>query len=255
MERFGFVFEVGGVHLARTMMVDDLRQALSTGGQPATVKDFSSLIQDDNILGKRSTQSRKLAFRHLSKLYGLDVSVGLFRAFRFLYEREPEGQPLLCLLLAYSRDAILRASAPFIFALQEGEPFVREELEAFIDDLQPGRFSKATLKSTAQNLAGTWTQSGHLAGRVKKVRRHVTATPASVSYALLLGFLKGERGELLFECESIKLLDCSSSRAIELAEQAARQGWITLRRIGSVIEVAFPRLLTPEEVELIREQD
>ena len=236
-------------------MVDDLVKTLAVGSQLTTIGAFSTLILDDNILGKRSAQSRKLAFRHLSKLYGLDASVTLFRAFRFLYDRDAKGRSLLCLLLAYSRDAILRASAPFIFDLKQDQPFIREELEAFIDDLQPGRFSKATLKSTAQNLAGTWTQSGHLVGRVKKTRQYVTSTPGSVAFALLLGFLAGDRGELLLEGEYVKLLDCSPLHAIELAEQAARQGWITIKRVGSVIEVAFPRLLTPEEMELIREQD
>lgn len=92
-------------------------------------------------------------------------------------------------------------------------------------------------------------------GRVKKVRHLVTPTPGSVTLALLLGFVAGERGELLFECEYIKLLDCSATKALELAERAARQGWINFKRVGSVVEVAFPRLLTRDEMELIREQN
>lgn len=247
MERFGFVFDEGGVLLARTMMVDDLTQILEYSREYTTQAQFAEAIEGDNILGKRSAQARKLATRHLSKLYGLDSRIPLFRAFRFLWDREVEGRRLLCLLVAYSRDAILRCSVPFIFNLQPNEPFVREELEDFIDELQPGRFSRATLKSTSQNIAGTWTQSGHLVGRVKKARHMITATPASVALALLLGFVAGERGELLFECEHVKLLDCAPTKALELAECAARQGWINFKRIGSVVEVGFPRLLTREE--------
>lgn len=175
MERLGFAFNPGGVHLARTMMVGDLAQLLDASPSSSTSNEFAAAVETQNVLGKRSAESRKLAFRHLSKLYGLDLSVPLYRAFRFLLDRETEGRPLLCLLLAYARDAMLRSSAPFICGLEENEPFHRTELESFVDDLQPGRFSKATLKSTAQNLAGTWTQSGHRVGKVKKTRRFVTA--------------------------------------------------------------------------------
>jgi hypothetical protein len=75
---------------------------------------------------------------------------------------------------------------------------------------------------------------------------------APVSYALFLGYLNGVRGEALFHTEYAKLLDCSMERAIELAEDASRQGWIVFKRVGTVIEVLFPNLLTEEEMEWIR---
>ncbi|TWT48945.1 hypothetical protein [Botrimarina hoheduenensis] len=253
MKRLGFGFEVGGVHLARTMMVDDLKLTL-LASEKRSAEDYAFAIEEENILGKPSAQSRKLAFRHLRKLYGLDPSLMLFRSFSFFYAREDQSPQLLCLLIAYARDAVLRLSAPFILDMKEGEPFNRGTLEAYIEGLYPGRFSEATLKSTAQNLAGTWTQSGHLVGRVKKIRSPVIATPAAVSFALLLAFLRGGRGELLFESEYVKLLDCSAGEATRLAEAAARSGLITLKRVGSVIEVTFPRLLNAEEMELLREQ-
>ena len=139
--------------------------------------------------------------------------------------------------------------------MKEGEPFERESLESFIDELQPDRFSKATLKSAAQNLAGTWTQSGHLRGRVKKTRHFVEPTPASVAMALLLSYVSGHRGQLLFESEYIKLLDCQPNQGMELAETAAAKGWINFKRVGSIMEVSFPRLLTEEEREWLLEQD
>jgi hypothetical protein len=101
----------------------------------------------------------------------------VFRALRFFWQRDVDGQPLLAALCAYSRDPILRATAPFVLGFQEGATVTREGMEEFIDAQEPGRFSKATLKSTAQNLNSSWTQSGHLSGRVRKVRARAVATP------------------------------------------------------------------------------
>ncbi len=53
---------------------------------------------------------------------------------------------------------------------------------------------------------------------------------------------------------SIKLLDCSFDKAIERAEEASRRGWIIFKRIGDVMEVQFPNLITAEEMEWVREQ-
>jgi hypothetical protein len=109
------------------------------------------------------------------------------------------------------------------------------------------------IQSAARNLASTWTQSGHLHGKVKKVRHHIDAQPGAVVFAALLSYLSGCRGMLTFESEYIKLLDCSPATAIEHAKSAARRGWIHVKHIGSVVEVAFPRILTSEELEQIRE--
>ncbi len=39
-----------------------------------------------------------------------------------------------------------------------------------------------------------------------------------------------------------------------MAEIAARKGWIIFKKVGNVIEVLFPNNITPEEMELLREQ-
>lgn len=254
LESFGFSFARSGPHLARTMMFADLQTLLAEQGVDAPSDQIMAAIVGENLLGKPSAQARKLAARHLMRLYALDPAVPLYHAFTYLWSREPAGRPLLALLVAYSRDAVLRSTTPFILEMPEGTPFDRHELQAFVDRLEPGRFSNATLTSAAQNIAGTWTQSGHLRGRVKKTRQRVDATPASVALALLLGHVAGLRGELTFESEYVKLLDCRPGRGIELAETAAAKGWIRLMRIGSVVELAFPRLLPASETESPREQ-
>lgn len=255
-ERLGFSFERGGVHTARTMMLVELRALLSyVDAADAAKTEYLEAIQTANCLGKRSGKTRTLTFRHLADLYALDPGLLVFRALRFFWPRDVDGQPLLAALCAYTRDPIFRASAPFILGFQEGATVNREAMEAFIDAQEPGRFSQATLKSTAQNINSSWTQSGHLAGRVRKVRTRAVATPGTVSFALLLGYVSGLRGELLLKSDFTRMLDCSFERTIELAEHASRQGWISLKRVGQVVEVLFPNLITAQEMEWLREQN
>ncbi|MBN8436952.1 MAG: hypothetical protein J0L95_02735 [Candidatus Accumulibacter sp.] len=256
LERLGFSFERGGVHTARTMMLVELRALLSFVDEADAARaDYHEAILTANCLGKRSGKTRTLTFRHLADLYALDPSLLVFRALRFFWQRDVDGQPLLGALCAYTRDPILRATAPFILGFQEGSTVTREAMEEFIDAQEPGRFSKATLKSTAQNTNSSWTQSGHLAGRVRKVRARAVATPGTGSLALLLGYVSGLRGESLFKSDFTRMLDCSFEKAIELAEDASRRGWISLKRVGQVVEVLFPNLITAQEMEWLREQN
>ncbi|HHA2706549.1 TPA: hypothetical protein ACOEOS_000281 [Stenotrophomonas maltophilia] len=254
LERLGFSYERGGVHTARTMMLAELRALLSfVDVADAEKDDYLEAIQTSNCLGKRSGKSRALTFRHLADLYALDPGLLVFRALRFFWKRDVEGQPILAALCAFSRDPMLRATAPFVLGFQEGASVTREAMEEFIDAQEPGRFSKATLKSTAQNLNSSWTQSGHLSGRVRKVRARAVATPGAASLALLLGYVSGLRGQSLFQSDYTRMLDCSFERTLELAEDASRRGWISLKRVGQVIEVLFPTLITAQEREWLRE--
>jgi hypothetical protein len=237
------------------MMLADLEALLASVNRPEAVKaEYLQAIQGENCLGKRSVKTRMLTSRYLVDLYALDPAVTLFRALLFFWQRDGQGHPLLALLCAYARDAILRMGTPFLLALPEGARLARAALEAYIDELEPGRFSKATLQSTAQNMNATWTKSGHLSGRVRKVRSQVTPTPGAVSYALLLGYLIGIRGKALFSTEYAKLLACSLEQATALAEEASRRGWIVFKRVGDVSEVLFPNLLNAQEMEWVREQ-
>ena len=256
LERFGFRHEHGSVHMARTMMLNELSSLLDYVSVPSSASSvYVHAVEEDNCLGKRSVRTRSLSMKHLRALYALDPQKPVFRSLRYFWHRDPAGRPMLACLCAYVRDPLLRTSAPFVMKLMDGQVFSREALEEYLEKQFPGRFSKSTLRSTARNLASTWTQSGHLAGRAKKIRSRATATAGSVAYALFLGFLAGARGTMLFETEYIKLLDCSFETAVELAESASRKGWIVFKRIGNVFEVLFPTLLTEQEMEWVREQN
>ncbi len=254
LERFGLRYGRGGVHTARTLMLLELRALLSYVDQvEAAQAEYLQAIQTANCLAKRSGKTRTLTYRHLVDLYALDPRFMLFRTLRLFWQRDSAGQPLLAALCAYTRDPIFRASAPCVQSIREGDTLTRESLESFIEQQWPGRFSKATLKSTAQNINSSWTQSGHLTGRARKLRARARPTPGAVSFALLLGYLNGLRGESLFTSDYTRLLDASFEQAIDLAQDASRRGWISVKRVGQVVEVLFPNLITTQEMEWLRE--
>jgi len=131
----------------------------------------------------------------------------------------------------------------------------RLAVEKRIEQLDPERFSDATRKSLAQNVNSTFTQSGHLKGRNKKYRIQAKATPATTAYALMLSYAEGARGPALFKTIYVKALDCSNEEAIAMAEAASRRGLMRFNRVGDVMEVAFPNIITNSELERIHEQD
>lgn len=255
LSKTGFYSGIGGVHTARTMMLEDLKMLLGYVRNPEAEKaEYIKAIVEDNCLNKRSHQTRKLSANHLVSLYILDPSVTIFRAFRFFWARDSHSIPLIALLCTYCRDGILRMCSPFVFELHQGQCITREYTENFIKNKVGNRFSPATLKSVAQNINSTFTKSGHFEGRIKKCRQRAQASAGSVAFVLLLGYLTGARGLSLFETEYVKLLDCSTDEAIDLAEKASQRGWVTFKRVGDIIEVLFPRLLNEKELEWVREQ-
>ncbi len=256
LKRFGFAFPFGSPHVSRTMMLAELTGLIEFVADSEAPKDrYIKAIVEENCLAKRTEKNRQITKRYLVELYTLDVRLLVFRALLIFWYRDKKAWPLLALLCAYIRDPLLQDSSEFILPLCENTSVSREDMETYMDDKHPGRYSPKKLASNAKNLNSTWTQSGHLHGRVKKIRSRAEPTAGSVSYALLLGYVTGVRGESLFRTRYIKLLDCSFERAIELAEEASRKGWIVFKRVGDVMEVLFPNLLSAQEMEWIREQN
>lgn len=242
--RLGFSGETGGAHASRTIMTDELSQLFADQKDPFVEREeYRLAIVEKNALGKRSSKTRTLTFRHLVDLYGLDPNLFVFRGLRFFWDRDHEGQTLLALQCAFARDALLRSSAPLIYSKSEGETVSRGSMENQIEMLFPDRFSAATLKSTAQNINSSWTKTGHLSGRAVKIRCQANPTSGNAAYAVFLGHLAGLRGLSLFSSPYAKLLDCSPDRSLELAQQAGQKGWLSINHIGDVFEVSFPNLL------------
>jgi hypothetical protein len=249
----GFRFGLNGPHAARTMMLDDLRLLLSHTALDAERADYVSAVVDGNVLGKATRKARELALRHLAALYALDTANPIFRALRRLWALHEAAQPLLALGVALARDPLLRGSQPFILSLAAGIPVSREAVESHLSTTGPDRFSPASLKSFAQNVAGTWTAAGHLHGRVRKTRAVVQAQPESITLLLFLGYLEGRTGQRLFSSDWMNLIDGSPDELEALASSASHRGLLVFMNAGGVKEVRFPGYLTPEE-ERIRQE-
>lgn len=120
-----------------------------------------------------------------------------------------------------------------------------------LTDAIKGRLNEATLDKVMRNTSSSWTQSGHLEGRNRKIRRRVEATPVATAYALLMGFAVGRRGRLLFETPWTAVLDAGPDELIDVAVDAKRLGLLDLKQSGSMIDVSFPTMFTDKERELI----
>jgi hypothetical protein len=236
----------GGPSTSQTIMVSSLALLFELLPADAPTDAYRQAIRDENVLGKRTAGAREWAFRQLRRFYALDPRSLLFRGLRDLWPSDKEGQPLLALMCAMARDPVLRASAPVVLELERGAEVRADVFEAAIEDSFAGVYAASTRQTTAQKLASSWTQSGHLhVGHSKRIRARAECTPSDVAYALLLGHLEGVRGIALFETLWAKVLDQPTSHLFDLAATASQQEMLELRQAGGVVEVGFRELLRP----------
>jgi len=243
----GFRWGDRGTHTSRTIMLQELQALLSSCPLNASRGDYVTAIQVDNCLGKRTAATRRLSTQRLSELYALDPAVVLFRTMRNSWYIGEAGRPLLALLLALARDPLLRVTAPAILAMRPGEELSRQHVTEALGRSVGSRLSESTLDKVVRNASSSWTQSGHLRGRNRKVRQQVTPSTVAVAFALLLGYVAGQRGAVLFETLWAKALDAPPAELIHLAVDARRLGLLDMSQSGGVIEVTFSRALTESE--------
>ena len=244
-------FHVGdkGMHTSRTMMLAELSQLLESVPGEVARADYEAAIKKDNCLHKRTVATRKLTFQRLKELYALDSNVLLFRLLRDLWQRNESSRPLLALSIALARDPLLRVTAPVVLNLGYGQELSRQAMLETLSDSVGHRFNEAILDKIARNASSSWSQSGHLQGRVRKIRQRVDPTAAACTMALLLGYLLGRRGQLLFETSWVSVLDASSAELLAVAGDARRLGLLDLKQSGAIIDVSFPRLISKEDLQ------
>lgn len=252
--KFGFKFGRNGGHSSRTMMFSEVSELFQGRPANADLLQYKEDIEVFNVLHKPTEMARKLTWRHLFDLYGMDQTIPLFRAFRRIWDCDEAARPLLACQLCLARDPLLRISMDKILQLAPGEWLPREDMEQFFTEQYPDRYSAATLKSIAQNVNGTWTHAGYLQGRTKKYRVDPVIRPANVMFALFMGYLQGATGNRLFNTEWVRVLDCRLERLLELARQASHGGLLNFKHASEVVEVTFPSYLTKEEESWLNEK-
>jgi len=245
-EIHGFRIKPTGIHLSRTMMLEDLRAVLSACPDCLNLPHYEAAIVDDNVLAKPTARSARMSFDRLRELYAFDPALRIFRALVDIWPSERSAQPLVALLCATARDPILRAITPFLLDHNAGATITPLAIAQEAERRFPGKFQSTSLQRLGRNVASSWTQAGLLRGRQKKARARAEAHPVAVAYALLLGDLCGRRGQALFTTLWASMLDASPHELRRHAEQASREGWIDYRAAGDVVEVTFSHLMREE---------
>ncbi|MBW1706586.1 MAG: hypothetical protein JRJ86_15690 [Deltaproteobacteria bacterium] len=250
-------FRIGdkGTHTSRTIMFKELDLLFADQEKGAQRESYVSAIIDQNCLGKQTVSTRKLTCQRLSELYGLNPTIPLFRILRHLWQSDENGRPLLAFLTALARDPLLRVTSEIILQIKTGEELMRQKLTDALRQSVDNRLNNGTLNTTVRNISSSWTQSGHLKGRVRKIRRKVTPTPIVTTYALALSYILGARGNGLFTTLWANVLDTPHEELVSLATDAKRLGFLDLSQAGGVVEVSFTRLFTEDERHLIHGTD
>ena len=235
-----------GTHTSRTMMLAELRELLAAVPADAAREDYARAIIQDNVLGKQTSSNRRLTNQRLGELYGLGPTVPVFRVLRRLWDVDEEGRPLLALLCALARDPLLRGTAPAVLDLAPGQELLRSGMTEAIVQEVGDRLNPSILDKVARNAGSSWTQSGHLEGRVRKIRVRVRATPGAAAFALWLGTLQGLSGENLLRTFWARVLDATPGDLLDLTLRAKQLGLVQARVGGGVTEIDV-RGLDPAE--------
>ena len=238
----GMKFGERSVHTSRTIMLAELGDLLAAVPSGADRADYTAAIVDENVLGKATVATRRWTNQRLGEVYALDPRVPIFRVLRRLWLVDSPGRPLLAMLCALARDPLLRSTAPAVLALPVGAELVRARFVDGIQQVVNSRLNDAVLDKVARNAASSWAQSGHLHGRMRKMRTGVVPTPGSLAMALWLGALEGLGGQALLDCYWTRVLDRTGDALLPVAFEAKQLGLIHARAGGGVVEIDVSRL-------------
>lgn len=225
---------------SHTIGIPHLVELLREVPSDAPAERYREAVVEGNVLGRPTQTGRQRSFRHLRELYFLDPGRPEFAALRHFWNIDPSSGPLLAGLLAFTRDEVLRASFAAISDLPAGSSVTSADLTAAVAGQFGHEMSESTLAKTGRNTGACWTQTGHLAGRAKKVRTEVEARPAAIAYAAYLGHLAGGRGLGVLDNPWSQILELAHGHSLEALRDAHTQGLVDLLVAGNVIDVSFP---------------
>jgi len=236
LEQAGLRFGERGTHTSRTIMLAELSDLLAAVPENANESAYTKAIVEENALGKRTAANRRLSRQRLRELYGVSPQLPLFRVLRHLWRTDQAGRPLIAMLCALARDPLLRLTAPAVLNLPPGAELVRSDYLAVIRQGVGTRLNARVLDAVARKSASSWSQAGHLHGRVRKLRRRVSPTPGALALAIWLGTLHGTNGASLLESPWSCVLDHAPDALLPLAFQAHQLGLIRARASGDLVE-------------------
>lgn len=235
-------FSPGGPHISRTMMLVELDAVLAAVPIGSGATDYREAILQRNVLSKTTESTRKESLRRLRELYALDEATPIFGLLRKLHAIDTASLPLLAIQAAWARDPLLRSTTQPIMDASEGDQVETASLAQAFEASFPNQYSELSRNQTARHAASSWTQSGHLSGRAKKIRQQIKPSVVAVTMAFFLGDIAGYHGAAVFANPWCRLLDLNPDRAKAMGFEAHRAGLLNLRAVGEIVELSFPRL-------------
>jgi hypothetical protein len=232
-----------GTHTSRTMMFRELAETFAAVPADAARADYAQAIIERNALGKATYATRKLTNQRLGEIYALDVTVPVFRLLRNVWEVDASSRPQMALLVALARDPLLRATAAPVVALTPGDAPAQADVAAALREATAGRLNDGIVDKVVRNALSSWTQSGHVQGRARKVRVALKPTPLATAFAIHLALSAGFAPALVLDSAWLTVLDLDRSSARQMARTAHQQGLLDYREAAGVVEIDTGRLL------------
>lgn len=224
-------------HTSRTTMQTELFEILEAVPNGSGIEVYQKAIEEDNVLGKRSLSNRLITSQRLREMYGLDHGVMIFRTLRYLWNIDPDSRPMLAQLCALARDTLLRVTAEYVIPLGVGAECVRTDMLKCLSVHLEGRLNDSILNKVAANAGSSWTKSGHLTGRNRKIRTMVKPRPVSVAFALWLGHLEGRVADELIDSFWMKMFDASRTEILEEVIRAKQLNLVKATVAAGIVEI------------------
>lgn len=205
-----------------------------------------------NVTGKKSNSGVEKTANYLKRLYGFNMQYPPFVAFKYFWKvSEPKERPLIAFIYAINEDDLLAESVQVLQSVKLCEKATIELFEEVIEKYHPHQYSANTRKSMAQNIASSWKQAGFIEGKVKNVRRQPEINFRVACFAFLMAYLKGDRGDFIWNSIGVKALCLYESKLRELAIECAKRDLMQYQYAGSVTAIAFNNLLNKIGIDAI----
>ena len=210
----------------------------------AVAGNFGISLQE-NVVGKRTKVNLDKTNQLLRQLYTFDMVYEPFRVFAYFWPLASEtDQRIMAMLLALGREMLLAESIELVIQTRLGDTVSVARFQEDLAHRHPGRYNENTAKTVASRLASSWKQVGYLEGKTQNVRVQPKPQRYAVTFALLLAYLNGDRGEFILRSPTATALGLSEMELREAAADAARHDLLQYQAAGAVTAFAFPQLVT-----------
>jgi len=228
------------IHSSRTIMFSELEKIMDY-----SINDLNFLdALKENVFGKKSADGIWKSANFLKRLYSFNLEYQPFIAFRYFWKNaEANDRRLLAFIYAVAHDDLLEES---IHVLQEtafGQKAAIDFFEANIEKYHPRQYSENTRRSMAQNIASSWKQAGFITGKVKNIRTQPDISYYSACFAFLMAYLKGNKGDFIWNSPEVKALGLNETKLREIAIECAKRDLIQYQYAGTVTVISFNNLL------------